>query len=409
MRKTAKKVANVPNLRFPGFTKLWEVKKIGDITSKVNSGKTPIGGEAVYTHSGILFIRSQNINNDRLVLENSVFITDSVNSQMKNSIVQSNDILLNITGASLGRSCVVPNDFKTGNVNQHVCIIRLHEQFDPHFIQPILSSKKGQLVFNSLQTGSGREGLNFESIKGIKLFMPDYLEQQKIAVFLSRLNMRIQTQNKIIECLKTQMLGLQSILFGQKINLNEGNKNFYPKWEYKLGGELFDSISNKKHNSDLPILAITQEHGAIPRELIDYQMTVTDKSIENYKVVEIGDFIISLRSFQGGIEFSNYKGICSPAYVILRNKIKMNLLFYKYYFKTDFYIKMLNKKLEGIRDGKMISYTYFSEISLPFPSLEEQDWISNILTKFDQKISIEMSILENLEKQKKYFLQQMFV
>ena len=73
---------------------------------------------------------------------------------------------------------------------------------------------------------------------------------------------------------------------------------FHDDWQVKNGDELFDSIVNKNHNSDLPILAITQEQGAVPREMIDYKIAVTDKSIESYKVVEIGDFIISLRSFK---------------------------------------------------------------------------------------------------------------
>ena len=75
---------------------------------------------------------------------------------------------------------------------------------------------------------------------------------------------------------------------------------------FETGDAIFEPISNKNHNSDLPVLAITQEHGAIPRDQIDYNVSVTDKSLESYKVVEIGDFIISLRSFQGGIEYSLY-------------------------------------------------------------------------------------------------------
>ena len=190
------KVGNVPNLRFPEFQDEWVQKKLGEVVDKVNSGKTPLGGEAVYTKEGILFIRSQNVNNDKLELENSVFIPELVNDQMKNSIVQANDILLNITGASLGRSCVVPNNFKSGNVNQHVCIIRLNKQYSPKFVQPLFSSSKGQTIFTSLQTGSGREGLNFESIRSIKFFAPILDEQQKIASFLSLINERITTQTK---------------------------------------------------------------------------------------------------------------------------------------------------------------------------------------------------------------------
>src|SRR5690554_8231389 len=79
------------------------------------------------------------------------------------------------------------------------------------------------------------------------------------------------------------------------------------KWKRLSGNKVFQQVSNKDHNSDLPILAITQEYGAIPREMIDYNVSVTEKSVQSYKVVDIGDFIISLRSFQGGIEYSEYK------------------------------------------------------------------------------------------------------
>ena len=139
-------------------------------------------------------------------------------------------------------------------------------------------------------------------------------------------------------------------------------KEFSEEWELKNGNYIFETITNKNHNSDLPILAITQEHGAIPRDMIDYKISVTESSVATYKVVEKGDFIISLRSFQGGIEYSKYTGICSPAYIILRAILDIEDLFYKQYLKTTKYIKELNRHLEGIRDGKMVSYKQFSDI-----------------------------------------------
>ena len=157
------------------------------------------------------------------------------------------------------------------------------------------------------------------------------------------------------------------------------------------------------------MLAISQEFGAIPREMIDYQITVSEKSVSTYKIVEIGDFIISLRSFQGGIEYSNYKGICSPAYIILRPFIDVNRYFYKLYLKTERYIKLLNKNIEGIRDGKMISYKQFSDIKLPYPSIEEQNKIAIFLSSMDTKIEQTQKQLESSKEFKKALLQQMFV
>jgi type I restriction enzyme, S subunit len=183
---------------------------------------------------------------------------------------------------------------------------------------------------------------------------------------------------------------------------------FIEEWNFKFGNELFEPISNKKHNSDLPILAISQEFGAVPRELINYQIAVTDKSIESYKVVEVGDFIISLRSFQGGIEYSNYKGICSPAYIILRPKYKFDNTFYKYYLKTYNYIQKLQMRLEGIRDGKMISYKYFSEILLPSPEIKEQTKIASFLKTIDQRITQLTEKKQQLEIYKKGITQKIF-
>ena len=173
---------------------------------------------------------------------------------------------------------------------------------------------------------------------------------------------------------------------------------------------MFKSITNKNHNSNLPILAITQDQGAVPRDQIEYNVTVTDKSLSNYKVVEVGDFIISLRSFQGGIEYSRFKGICSPAYIILRKREEnISELYYKYFFKTWRYIQSLNRNLEGIRDGKMISYSQFSSVKVPYPrSFKEQQKIADCLSSIDELIDAESRKLKALEKYKKGLMQKLF-
>jgi len=174
------------------------------------------------------------------------------------------------------------------------------------------------------------------------------------------------------------------------------------------GNVIFRPINNKNHNSDLPVLAISQEHGAIPREWIDYNVSVSEKSLKNYKVVEVGDFIISLRSFEGGIEYSTRHGICSPAYIILRKSCKIVEQYYKYYFKTDKYIQDLNKDLEGIRDGKMVSYSQFSAILIPLPDNKEQQKIADCLSSLDDLITAENEKLEALKTHKKGLMQKLF-
>ena len=180
------------------------------------------------------------------------------------------------------------------------------------------------------------------------------------------------------------------------------------EWEYVYGNKLFEPISNKNHNSDLPILAITQEQGAVPRDMINYRVSVAKKSVESYKIVEIGDFIISLRSFQGGIEYSNFKGLCSPAYIILRKKVDLENDYYRHYFKSVPFIRDLNRNLEGIRDGKMVSYQQFSEILIPKPTNEEQQKIASCLSSLDEVIEAHNQKLELLKNYKKGLVKNLF-
>ena len=179
-------------------------------------------------------------------------------------------------------------------------------------------------------------------------------------------------------------------------------------WDFISGDKLFESINNREADTGLPILAITQEYGAIPRDLINYHVSVTEKSIESYKVVERGEFIISLRSFQGGIEYSNYRGICSPAYVILRRKGKGADQYFKQLFKSDRFIQQLTRNIEGLRDGKMISYKQFSEQLIPTPSSEEQRKIADCLTSLDEVIAAQRRKVEALKAHKRGLMQQLF-
>jgi type I restriction enzyme S subunit len=126
--------AMAPKLRFKEFTSDWALGRVGEFASKIGSGSTPSGGERSYVPNGIPFIRSQNVTNNELNLDGIKFINESLNSKMSGTIVKKGDLLLNITGASIGRSCVVPNSFEVGNVNQHVCIIRLKDWHNPYFI-----------------------------------------------------------------------------------------------------------------------------------------------------------------------------------------------------------------------------------------------------------------------------------
>jgi len=393
-------------LRFPEFDGEWEQVNLGECSISLDYGMNA----AAKSYDGInKYIRITDIDeySSRYKSENPVSPSGNIDEKY---LVGENEILFARTGASTGKSYLYHND--DGKIYFAGFLIRakIKNQYNSKFIFSQTQTEKYNKWVQLMSMRSGQPGINSQEYSSFKFFMSSTkAEQDKIASLLSLIDKRIYTQNKIIENLKTQMLGLQEKIFRQKIKFKDSKRKDFPLWISKKGDELFESVSNKNHNSDLPILAITQDKGAIPRDLIDYQITVTERSIESYKVVEIGDFIISLRSFQGGIEHSDYKGICSPAYIILRNKIEIAQNFYKYYLKNPDYIKLLNRKLEGIRDGKMISFGYFAEIELPFPIIEEQKRIASFLRKFDLKIQTEKDILEQLNKQKQHLLQQMFV
>ena len=154
---------------------------IEEICSKIGSGSTPRGSN--YSANGIPFFRSQNVYNDRLVYDDIKYISEEVHQKMKGTEVLANDLLLNITGGSLGRCAVVPTDFNCGNVSQHVCIMRSVLVEPEYFHALVLSS----FFAKSMKiTGSGREGLPKYNLEQMGFPLPPLAEQQRIVAEIER-------------------------------------------------------------------------------------------------------------------------------------------------------------------------------------------------------------------------------
>lgn len=161
----------------------WKVTKLKYNLSKIGSGKTPKGGAEVYTDSGVVFIRSQNVYDDGLRLDDVVFINEEINNEMNNSRVKFNDVLLNITGGSIGRSSLVNKINLKANVNQHVCILRpIIYKINPILLHTIIQSNITQLQIQALQNGSNREELNFEQIANIVMAKNEDIQEQELIV-----------------------------------------------------------------------------------------------------------------------------------------------------------------------------------------------------------------------------------
>ena len=163
----------------------WKMTKTKFCSSKIGSGKTPRGGAEIYADSGVMILRSQNIYNTGLMLDNVSYISEEIDNEMANSRVFEDDILLNITGGSIGRCCIYPANFPHANVNQHVCIIRvIKDIMIPKLMLYIWMSDVGQKSIDICQTGANREGMNFEQIGNTIIPMMAYTEQQAIVNYL---------------------------------------------------------------------------------------------------------------------------------------------------------------------------------------------------------------------------------
>jgi type I restriction enzyme S subunit len=158
----------------------WEWCRLLPLTIKIGAGSTPTGGAAVYSTSGIKFIRSQNVYDDGLILTDVAYISEEINQKKSGSIVKPKDILLNITGGSIGRCALVPDDFDIANVNQHVIIIRLVNPELRKYLHDVITSPYIQEQILSRQVGSGRGGLSAETLSTFLIPLPPMNEQVSI-------------------------------------------------------------------------------------------------------------------------------------------------------------------------------------------------------------------------------------
>ena len=171
----------------------WAWSRLLPLTTKIGAGSTPTGGAAVYSDSGVKFIRSQNVYDDGLLLDDVAYISEDINRKKAGSIVKAKDILLNITGGSIGRCALVPDDFDIANVNQHVIIIRLVDAGLRHFLHSAIVSPYIQEQILSRQVGSGRGGLSAETLSTFLIPIPPIQEQSFIQEKLKQCVLSIAT------------------------------------------------------------------------------------------------------------------------------------------------------------------------------------------------------------------------
>ena len=184
-------------------------------------------------------------------------------------------------------------------------------------------------------------------------------------------------------------------------------RGFSDDWEQRKYGEVFVEYSEKNH-PELPALTIIQGGGTVKREESDRNLMYAKSNLLNYKMVQKDDFIVHLRSFEGGLEKSSLDGVISPAYHTFRGREADSRFYYPYFRSYEFINHKLVPHVYGIRDGRSIDIVGMKSIEIPYPSLEEQRSIGDYLDTLDHLITLHQRKCEQVKTLKKYMLQKMF-
>ena len=394
-----------PDLRFPEFSGEWEKHTIGELAIKVGSGVTPKGGETVYKKEGHPFVRSQNVGLGVLLLEDIAYIDDTTHIRQKNTELQIDDVLLNITGASIGRSAVVNEQIAGGNVNQHVCIIRTKDNLVSSFLCNFLLSNYGQKQIDSFQAGGNRQGLNFEQIKSIKIGIPCVKEQSKIAKTLQLLDERIATQNKIIEKLESLIKGLSQRLLSPKqgwtsykldelCQIKSGYSGIQVSFQTAYKVSRIETISN--HCINMSRIGLVKE---IPQE---YKLSVGDILFSNINSVQyIGNTAFIDKDY-GLYHGMNLLRIVPDSRIVFPRFIHLLLC-------SERLLRHFQSICNKAVSQASINQTSLGKTIMTIPSYKEQQHICCIIESVERKLDIETSLLKMLQYQKQYLLRQMFI
>ncbi len=288
----------------------WECVRLGDLTTHVGSGITPSGGERVYVMDGRPFLRSQNVGWGALDLADLAFITDELHASFVTSEIEEGDVLLNITGASIGRSAVADIIIAGGNVNQHVCEIRIDpKRLDPRFLNSYLLSATGQKQIDSFQAGGNRQGLNYSQIRSFLIPQPTLSEQRAIAEALSDVDGLLAALEELIAKKRAvKQAAMQQLLTG-KSRL----PGFSGTWETKRLGE-FASIRNHKvlpSNLPLDTPCVDLDHIGQSNGRLLGCSTAQHSTSSKYRFFS-GDVLFGrLRSYLHKFWLADWDGICT--------------------------------------------------------------------------------------------------
>lgn len=384
-------------MRFPGFSGEWETSELGKI-SLISKGVGISKEQRSAEGSPCILYGELYTTYTTEIIEEVCSKTDLDTNGLVKS--KANDVIIPASGETAidisTARCVINNNVLLGG---DLNIIRLNNHDGKFFSYQLNGVRK--IAIAKVAQGVSIVHLHGDALSHITVHYPSHLEQEKISSLLHLIDRRIATQNKVIEDLRS----LYDVIC-QKLYSSNEKKEWH---EFKYADLL--TISNER-NSRLQytnVLSASQEYGMVERGELNIDIKYDATSIKNYKIVHPNEYVIHLRSFQGGFAYSDKTGICSPAYTILVPNGKLIPAFLKYYFTSTQFINSLRIVTYGIRDGRSISVEEFLQLKISIPTISEQHYILSVMQLWEEKIRIEECHLSNLQKQKQYLLRQMFI
>lgn len=401
MKQKTKNILNVPNLRFPEFTEEWETKKLGEIATfskgkGISKSDIDESGITECIRYGELYTHYREVINE--IKSKTNVITSELVLSEKNDIIipASGETTIDIATAS----CVLKSGIALGG---DLNIIKTEN--NGIFLSYYLNSKKKMEIANLAQ-GVSVVHLYSSQLASLSLSFPKLNEQNKISSFLALLDIRIQTQNKIIKQLELYFNGIRDNLFSQKIRFGD----FTEKWEIKYLGEVGDIVTGKTPNTKDLDLWNGDVQFVTPTDITEnkYQHLTerTIKKTDKLKVLPPKSIMFTCIASIGKMSLSINPCVTNQQIntIIPHSYFNNEFIFYAVKNISDFI-----KSTQSSSTMPIINKTEFSKFKISVPCQKEQIQISSFLSKIDRKIQTEKEILEQLEMQKKYLLQQMFV
>lgn len=395
-----------PKIMLSNFKNNWKIFSFYNLANVFQSGGTPSTKEPTFWGGTIPWIQSSDIQKDILfgVIPQKFISEDGLlNSSAK--LISKNSIAI-VTRVGVGKLAIIDQDYATSQDFLSLSDFNGDTQFIVYSIYRMLQKESTQLQ------GTSIKGITKEDLLSKKVSLPEIDEQSAIGSLFRTLDDLLASHKDNLsnyQSLKATMLSKMFPKAGQtvpEIRLD----GFEGEWEIKRADEIFKSVS-EKNKAFLPVLSASQIDGMVLRDEIGINIKYDEATLNNYKVVKPGQFVIHLRSFQGGFALSKLEGITSPAYTIIDfiDKEKNLSDFWNSILTSRDFIKRLETVTYGIRDGKSISFKDFSSLKFVFPEFKEQQAIGVYFSNLDDLINSQQEKISQLETLKKKLLQDMFI